>query len=335
TFKHALIQDTAYESLLKSTRQHYHQRIAQVLEAQFAETVEAQPELLAHHYTEAGLTEKAVHYWQHAGQKAIERSAHVEAIAHLRQGLQLLQTLPETPQRLQRELDLLIALGASLLAVKGYGAAEVGETYTSARQLCEHLDDPHQLFPVLRGLWNYYYVRAELQTAHILAEKLLSVAQHVHNPAMLVAAHRDVGATLFQRGAVASAHTHFVQGIALYDPKQHRASVFLHGQDTGVLCRSYAASALWYLGYPDQGLMQSQQAVTLAQQSAHPFSLGFALSWAAGFHQCRRETRAAHERAEATIRLATEQSFPYFMARGAVLGGWALAHQGQAQAGIE
>ena len=125
-FKHALIQDAAYESLLKSTRQQYHQRIAQVLEAQFPETAEAQPELLAHHYTEAGLTEQAVHYWHQAGQRAIERSAHVEAISHLRQGLALLQTLPETPQRLQREVDMHIALGASLIATKGYAAPEGG-----------------------------------------------------------------------------------------------------------------------------------------------------------------------------------------------------------------
>src|SRR5262249_30244941 len=120
TFKHALIQDTAYQSLLKSTKQGYHQRIAQVLESQFPETAEAQPELLAHHCTEAGLTEKAVHYWYHASQSAIQRSAHLEAITHLRQGLALLQMLPETPQRLQREVNMYIAQGASLLAVKGY-----------------------------------------------------------------------------------------------------------------------------------------------------------------------------------------------------------------------
>ncbi len=175
-FKHALIQDAAAQSLLKSTRQHYHQRIAQVLEAQFPETAETQPELLAHHFTEAGLPEKAVHYWHKAGQRAIQRSAHVEAIAHLRQGLALLEMLPATPQRLQREVDLLIAMGASLLAVKDYAAREVGETYTYARQLCQHLEDPYQLFPVLRGLWNYYYVRVELQTARTLGEQLLDLA---------------------------------------------------------------------------------------------------------------------------------------------------------------
>src|SRR5256712_2979132 len=187
-FKHALIQDAAYQSLLKSTRQHYHQRIAQVLEEQFPETVEGQPELLAHHYTEAGLTEKAVHYWHHAGQKAIERSAHVEAIAHLRQGLALLQTLPETPQRLQRDVDMLILLGASLIATKGYTAPEVEQFYIRARQLCHHLEDPYQLFPMVRGLWNYYLVRAEYQTAHALGEQLLTLAQQSQDSAMRMAA---------------------------------------------------------------------------------------------------------------------------------------------------
>jgi predicted ATPase len=166
------------------------------LESQFPETTEAQPELVAHHYTEASLTEKAARYWHHAGQRAIQRSAHVEAIAHLRQGLALLQTLPETPDRVAREVDMLIALGASLLATQGYAAPEVGETYTYARHLCQHLEDPQQLFSVLRGLWNYYLVRAEYQTAHALGEQLLTLAQQVQDTAMLVAAHRALGTTL-------------------------------------------------------------------------------------------------------------------------------------------
>ena len=334
-FKHALIQDAAYQSLLKSTRQHYHQRIAQVLEAQFAETAETQPELVAHHYTEAGLTEQAVPYWHKAGQSAIQRSAHVEAVAHLRQGLVLLATLPASPERLQRDVAIHIALGASLLATKGYAAPEVVQTYTDARQLCQHLEDPYQLFPVLRGLHIYYHVRAELQTAHTLSEQLLTLAQQVHDAAMLVAAHRALGVTLFQLGAVASAQTHFAQGIALYAPQQHRAAAFLYGDDSGVVCHSFAALTLWKLGYPDQGLARSQEAVTLAQQCAHPLSLSFALTFTAVFHQYRREVRATQERAEATSVLAMEQGFPLWVAVGSVLRGWALAQQGEAQEGIE
>ena len=334
-FKHALIQDTAYESLLKSTRQYYHQRIAQVVEEQFPETAETQPELLAHHYTEAGLTEKAVHYWYHTGQSAIERSAYVEAISHLTTGLELLKTLPEAPERLQREVDMHIALGASLIAAKGYTAPEVGETYTYARQLCHHLEDPYQLFPVLRGLWRYYLVRTEYQTAYELGEQLLTLAQQAQDPVMLLASRRVLGNTLFFLGAVATAQTHFAQGIALYDPQQHRASVFLYGDDEGVICHSLAAWTLWYLGYPDQGLARNDEAVTLAQQIVHPYSLCYALSIAAVFHQFRREVRAVQERGEAAIILAQEQGFPSWMAQGAILRGWVLAQQGQAQEGIE
>jgi TOMM system kinase/cyclase fusion protein len=335
TFKHALIQDAAYQSLLKNTRQQYHQRIAQVLEAQFPETAETQPELLAHHCTEAGLIAQAVHYGYKAGQRASERSVHVEAITHLRRGLALLETLPETPQRLQREVDMLIALGASLLATKGYAAPEVGETYTRARQLCHHLEEPQRLFPVLRGLWHYYNVCAEYQTAHALGEQLLTLAQQVQDSAMLVAAHRALGATLFWLGAQASAHTHLAQGLALYDPQQHRAHAFLYGEDSDVTCRSYAMCTSWFLGYPAQGWIQMDAALALAQQIAYPFDLSFVLGFAAMFHQFRREVRVAQERAEATIRLTKEQGFPFWMAHGSMLYGWALAHQGQAKEGIE
>jgi class 3 adenylate cyclase len=327
-FKHALIQDAAYESLLKSTKQHYHQRIAQVLEAQFPETAEAQPERLAHHCTEAGLTEQAVTYWYKAGQRAIERSAHVEAISHLRTGLKLLQTLPETPEHRQRELLVHTALGASLSATKGFAAPEVGQTYTYARQLCHHLEDPNQLFTVLHGLWSYYQVRSELQTAHELGEQLLTLAQQAQDSAMLVVAHRALGTTLLFLGAVAAAHTHYAQGMALYDSQQHRAAAFLYGDDAGVVCFSRGAWALWCLGYPDHGQARNDEAVTLAQQSAHPFSLSFALSFVAMFHQFRREVRATQERAEAAIRLATEQGFPQWKAVGAIMRGCALAQQG-------
>jgi class 3 adenylate cyclase/predicted ATPase len=334
-FKHALIQEAAYQSLLKSTRQHYHQRIAQVLEAQFSETVEAQPELLAHHYTEATLPAQAIPYWYTAGQQASERSAHREAIAHLRQGLALLQTLPETPQRLQREVNMHIALGASLIATKGYAAPEVAQTYTYARQLCEHLDDPRQMFTVLRGLWNYYQGRAEYHMARALGEQLLALAQQqAQDSAMFLAAHRTLGATLYYLAAVASAHTHFAQGIALYDLQQHRASTFLYGEDAGVVCRTLDASTLWLLGYPDQGRTQSQQAVTLAQQIAHPFSLGFALSNTAIFYHLRREGRATQEYTAAVLSISPEQLSPQGQAAGALLHGWVLVQQGQAQEGI-
>ena len=177
-------------------------------------------------------------------------------------------------------------------------------------------------------------MRAELQTAHALGEQLLTWAQQRQDSAMLVAAHRALGVTLFHLGAVVSAHTHFAQGIQLYDAQQHRAAAFLYGEDVGVICHSVAPWTLWFLGYPEQGLARSHEAVTLAQQCAHPLSLSYALSLVAGFHQVRREGYTAQEYAAAAIRLTTEQGFPHWRAYSVILRGWALAHQGRAQEGI-
>ena len=270
TFKHALTHEVAYASLLTTRRQALHAAAGQALETLYAQRLEDAYERLAYHYARTDNVAKAVAYLTRVAEKAARHSAHVEAISHLTQALELLQRLPATPERNQQELSLHIALGASLIATKGYAAPEVAQTYTRARQLCEHLEDPQQRFPALRGLWNYYLVRAELQTAHTLGEQLLALAQQAQDPAMLVAAHRALGTTLSFLGAPASAHTHLAQGIALYDPQQHRASAFLYGEDAGVICHSVAAWTLWYLGYPDQGLARSHEAVTLAQQSCAP-----------------------------------------------------------------
>jgi predicted ATPase len=259
----------------------------------------------------------------------------VEALAHLRQGLALLHTLPETPERSRHELLLLIALGASLRATQSFAIPEVQATYTRARQLCQHLDNPQQLFPVLRGLHGYYNVRPELQTAHALGEQLLTLAQQSQDTTMLMMAHRALGLTLFWLGAPAAAHTHFVQVIPLYDPKQHRTLAILYGEDVGVYCHSQDAWSLWSLGYPDQGLTQSQEAVRLAQQLAHPYNLSFAFTGAAMFHQFRRDVRCTQECAEAAMTLAKEQGFPFWMANGTLLRGWVLVQQGQVTEGIE
>jgi predicted ATPase len=227
-----------------------------------------------------------------------------------------------------------IALGVSLIATKGWGVPEVGETYTYARQLCQHLEDPYQLFPVLRGLLSYYHIRAEFRTAQALGEQLLALAQQALDAALLVVAHASLGMTLLALGAVATAHTHFTQGITLYDSQRYRASAFLYRDDAGMICHSLAARALWILGYPDQALARNHAMVTLAQQRVHPLSLCYVLSSAAIFHSFRREVRCTQERAEATIRLAQEQGFPHWMAVGAIQHGWARVQQGQAREGI-
>jgi len=333
-FKHALIQDAAYQSLLRSTRQQHHQHIAQVLEARFPTICATQPELLAHHFTEAGLREQAIGYWQQAGQRAIERSANLEAIGHLTTALDVLKTLPDTPERTQHELTLYTALGVSLRATKGFGAPEVGQVYARARALCQQVEETPQLSPVLRGLWEFYELQGELQTARELGEQLLTLAQHVREEELLLVAHHVLGDTLVWLGEFAGARAHLEQGMMLYHPQQHRAHAFLYGYDSGVHGLSFGAWALWYLGYPDQALRRVHDALALAQEVSHPFSLGFALAFAAWLHQLRREGHAVQERATALMALATDQGFPFWDSWGTVLRGWALAEQGQCAEGI-
>ena len=192
-FKHALIQDAAYQSLLKSTRQQLHQRIVQVLEARFPETAETQPELLAHHYTEAGLPAPAIPYWQRAGQRALARSANLEAVSHLTTGLEVLQGLPETRERARQELDLQITLALALHASKGQAAPEVERAYARARELCAQVEDAPQLFGALLGLYRFYGGGGKYQTARELVEQLYSLAQRAQDPDLLLEAHMAAG----------------------------------------------------------------------------------------------------------------------------------------------
>jgi predicted ATPase len=326
-FKHALIQDTAYQSLLRSTRQQHHQRITQVLEAQFPDLCATQPELLAHHCTEAGLREQAIPYWQQAGQRAVERSANLEAVAHLTNGLELLATLPDTPERVQQELLVQTTLGPALLVTKGQASPEVLHTYARARELCQQVGETPQLFQVLRGLWYFYLLRVELRTARELGERLLALAQQAGAPAFLLEAHYALGLTLNYLGEFSAAQAHLGQGIAIYDPQQHRSHAFRYGQDPGVASRAYAALNLWWLGYPDQALQQSHEALILAQELSHPFSLAYALIFAAVLHQFRQEWQLTYERAEAVRALAGEQGFTALVAFAAIPRGWALVER--------
>jgi class 3 adenylate cyclase/predicted ATPase len=333
-FKHALIQDAAYQSLLRSTRQQYHQRIAQVLEAQFPETYETQPELLAHHYTEAGLSAQAIPYWQRAGQQARQRSANAEAVQHLTMGLTLLATLPATHARAQQELDLLIALGPALLATKGRGAPEVEQTYARARALCTEVGDTPQLFPALRGLCRFYYGRGALLIARELGEQLYRLAQGTAESAHLLEAHDTLGNTLFMLGDYAAARTHLEQGIGLIDPTVERALVLRHGEALGVRCGGYGSWALWCLGFPTQALRRSQEMLALAQVLAHPYSLVQAQHYAAFLHQRRREALEVEALADAIVTLATAQEFPLWVGFGIFWRGWAQAAQGQPEEGL-
>jgi predicted ATPase len=334
TFKHALTQNVAYQSLLTSTRQQVHRQIAQALESLFPETAETQTELLAHHYTEAALPEPAVAYWLRAGQQASDRSAHVEAISHLSTGIALLTTLPETPEHTQQALTLYSALGAALIISKGHAAPEVEHAYTQAYALCQQVGETPELVPVLFGVWRYYFARPQLHTARELGETLLRLAQQAHDPGFGVIAHYAFGTTWFGLGALPTARRYLEEGIARYTSDQRHAPVFRIGPDLGVGCHVYAALTLWVLGYPAQALARVHEALALAQELSHPVSLAWTQVCMAIVAQFHRDVLAVYEQAEAAIALATEQGFPQWTAVGTIFRGWALAMQSQGEEGL-
>jgi class 3 adenylate cyclase/predicted ATPase len=334
-FKHALIQDAAYASLLKSTRQQYHQQTAKLLEARFPEIVATEPELLAHHYTEAGCRAPAVGYWQQAGTRALQRSANVEAIAHVQRGLALLTTLPDTPQRTQHELDLLTTLGPTLVAIKGYGAPEVGQTYSRARELCQQVGETVEHFPVLWSLWMFYQSRAEYQTGMGLGEQCLQLAQRVQDATLLLVAHVEIGISWFFAGNLALACSHLEHTITLYDPQQHHVLAYRYGGiDPGMVGFGCYAWALWMRGYAEQARTQSAKALSLAQQLTHPYTLARTLYYDAVLCQLRRDVPAVRDQAEAAISVATAQGFALVRAVGPIMRGWAIAVQEHSTEGL-
>jgi predicted ATPase len=331
-FKHALIRDAAYQSLLKTTRQQSHPRIARVLEGRFSETVETQPELLAHHYTEAGLTAEAVPYWHQAAQRAHQRSANQEAIQHLTKGLDVLATLPDTPERAAQELTLRIALGAPLMAMRGYASAEVADTYARARELSQQIGDTPQRFSVLLRLHVFYLVRGEFHSARELGEQCLQLAQYHHDSVHLLEAHYALGSALFWLGELAEARTHFERSIALYNPQQRHSVANI--TDTMVTNLSYLSWLLWLLGYPMQALHTSQKALERARHLSHPYSLAFALSFSVRVRHACAARRDIDEQAEELTHLGNTQGFPYWVAVATIWRGWILTEQGRQDEGM-
>jgi predicted ATPase len=335
TFKHALTRQVASQSLLRRARQEVHRQIAQVLETRFATIAEVQPERLAHHYTEAGLGAQAVVYWQRAGQRAMERSAPVEAISHLTRGVEVLATMPETPERIQQELDLQILLGTAWTQTRGWAAPEAAQVYARARELCQDLGESPQLLAVLLGQIVGSLQRAELQIAQELATQLLTVAQQHGDSIFLLAAHTTLGVALCGRGEVTAAHPHFIQARALYVPAFHHALVAHHSVDLGVVARCYEAVALWLLGTPEQALVQIHEAHMLAQELSHPYNLTFALVFMTRLYQWRRDVSAILTWTERLIALCIEHGFAQYLSWARLLHGWALAAQGQGDEGLD
>ncbi|MEH2527183.1 MULTISPECIES: adenylate/guanylate cyclase domain-containing protein [unclassified Bradyrhizobium] len=333
SFKHALVQDAAYATLVRAKRQRLQARIAAAIEQHFPETVQAQPELLAHHFTAAGLAEPAIDYWLRAGQRAIARSAMTEALAQLRSGLDLLAGLPEADRK-RRELDLQVALGVALMATQGWSAPDAGRANARARELCEQIGATAQLWPLLYGQWVFHGVRAEHKAAREVADEFLRRAQDHQETSATVMAHRVSGTGAFWRGEVTAARIHLERTLALYDPEQHRSLAFLYVQDPRVAALSALSWTLFALGCPEQARAHSQEALGAARELAHLNTLAYALLYACFFEQYRGAWREAKDRAEALVELSTDQGFPHFLAPAIVIRGWALTQSGEVQTGL-
>jgi DNA-binding SARP family transcriptional activator/predicted ATPase len=336
-FNHDLIRAVVYQDLGYGRRRLLHRRAGEALEklhvGQAARYAAEGPTSeiavqLARHFQAAAIPEKAAHYMLQAGNRALQLCAHEEAMGWFTRGLSLLEILPATPGRVQQELALQIPLGMTLLTVKGYAAPEVQQTYARARELCQQIGETPQLFPVLMGLGVFYLVRGELQTARELSAQVLRLAQSVRDPALLMEANLAVGVTSYFAGELAPAQEHLKQGIALYDPQECPSPVFFRAEDPKEICLSYTAWSLWLLGYPDQALEKTYEAVALARERDQPFGLTGTLDWAAIVHQLRGEVEAAQERVAEALVLSTKHGFAFRSALETILQGWALAEQG-------
>ncbi|MSP12703.1 MAG: adenylate cyclase, partial [Chloroflexi bacterium] len=325
TFKHALIQDTAYQSLLKSRRQIYHQRIAQVLVERFPEVAEAQPELVAQHYSEAGLAAQAIPYWQRAGERAAQRSANLEAIGMLQRGLALLDKLPDTPERAAQELSIQLALTSALRITLGWATTEVEQGLSRVEVLCQQLGAREELFQALHGFYLVYLVRGDVRQAYELVQRLLTMAEELQQPTYLVVAHSAAGLTLRSLGRLGLAREHYDEATALYDINPHDIQVAYTGYNIGVAERAAAAHVVWQQGYPDQALRTAAEALEMAQALSHPFNQAVALTYIAMLHQWRGDTQAGWERVATAIELCTRYGFDYYLKWCHILQAWARA----------
>jgi class 3 adenylate cyclase/predicted ATPase len=334
SFKHAMVQEAAYQSLLKSKRQQLHARIASVLQERFPDFAEQRPEELARHLTEAGLVESAVDQWHKAGQQAADRSANLEAMAQLKKALELLKAIPESRARDEKEAAVQITLGVALIAVKGYGGLEVQEAYARALELRRKTGNTDDLFPVLRGLWNWHLLRSDMTTTSRLATQLVDLAQSQRDADALVAAHRAIGSTLLFVGNFAEAKQRLEHGLVHYDRRRHRSYTTAYGEDPGVVCRLYAAWCMDFLGYREEALRQMDHALALARELAHPFSLAFALSVSQYLRVQRREPAAAAELADAARLLCSQHGFAQWTAQAVFQRGWASFALGEEEEGL-
>jgi tetratricopeptide (TPR) repeat protein len=316
TFKHALVQDAAYDSLLKSRRQELHGRIARVIQERFPAIAAAQPELLAHHLTECGRLEEAICAWERAGEHAVSRSAFVEGVAHFQRGLEILETLPASAAHTHHKLAIHRKLGGPLTATRGHAAREMLELWTRARALCEETGETEALFDVLEGLLIYHYVNADLVIARDLGNQLLAMAISTNDGTQLLRAHSALGCTTASLGEPVTAREHLERALAFHDPESR--IIKGSGADPGIIPRLYLAVRLGSLGFPDQGFAEAQRAYALGRRQPQSASMGWGLQAMAILYLSRGAFSEALATADALVALSREQGFAQLLAHGMI-----------------
>ena len=334
-FQHILIQRYLYESLDEVEKKHYHESVARMLEELYGEQSAEVAVDLAWHFGRAEMEMNAVAYLQHAAEKALQRSAHGTAIRHLTRGFEILEKMPDTPERAGKELMLQAMLGPALIATKGWGDPEVEEVYVRAHSLSARLGHPPQLGPVLYGLASLREYRGEYEDAEALLEERLQLPEAEEDPALRLESHELLACSTFHQGAFTRTLEHAQKGLSLYEPRQHSALIPLHGKNLETFLHVWAAHSLWFLGYPDQAFERIQEGHRVAKQLEHTFSLVSVQIQASFLYQFARETGRARDLAEQAILLATEHEYAYRVAEGKIIRGWALAAAGNSGAGLD
>jgi predicted ATPase len=332
-FKHALIQDAAYQSLLKRTRQQYHQQVAALMEEQFPETTVTEPEVLAHHYTAAELHEQAANYWLKAGKAAVQRSAMLEASAQLIKGLEVIKSLPDGQARDRMELALQANLGPALRAAKGPATPEAGQAFARGYELSQQFGVTQNQCPVLFGLFYFHWARGHFREARRNAEELMKLAKTIGTDEQLLVSHSALGVLLWNVGENTSALPHLKKALAIYDPESHASLVSAYATEFGVFAQRYFGYVSFALGYPDRLLQSARDAVALARALKNPISLCYALAGASVALKLRREPEATLQLADELSAVAIEQGFPTWSLYAAMARGWALAQLEQVQEG--
>lgn len=335
-FKHTLAQDAAYGTLLRARRITLHGRVGACLERDYPETAETRPELLARHFARAGLATKAIDCWHRAGRRSLDRSANVEAIAHLTNALELARELPVPGEREARELEVRLTLGPALMNAKGSASAEVGATYDRAHQLGERVGSDEQKFTATWGLWLHHQMAGRFEAARIAADEVISIGRGLADSTYMLQALHAAWTTESCVGHHAKAMEHATAGVALYDKDLHGRSAALYGDhDPGVCGRVHMSWGNWFVGYADKAMALSRQALELGEEIAHPLSFALAQLHAATLHQLRGEPGIARRHAEALVAYSEQHNLPAWKTNAEIILGWATASLGETWRGVD